>query len=1781
MTMTLCPPSLIGAQAEELFDEPVELPDGTGGEESLTLVSEDVPQIDQSKAYTTHLTYDTANIVVTVDAQDGVLPQDATVEVEEITPTTAEKADAYGEALASLSETLQTEDKTYSTAKVYDIRLLDKNGVEIEPTGTVQVNLAYKRAQPMGDEADSVEVAHLTDDGDLKIMDANVDTTKTGSVQAAEFATDSFSYYIVFGSCQGSEVEPLNFGEYGWLRFATPDSASDWGYYTNDADIPATNTEEGYHRILKVNLWTLNPSGDESSHDSNNYTCVNEGNQQCFWTWENKIYVGEFYTPGYEVVGTKMHTAWSDPANDVFQDSLVGYYNVRGYRSSDGTTSDLNVLDIYMRDLPEQQDAMRYIIRYVHADGSITDGNVRYLASGDTGDIDVDKARAGEKFSGIAVAAGAEAVTANSAAKTVKFTYDPKVNLAKAYVYFEEDPIENTTRTKDRYDKKDGKYFNGRNAEADGPAGLYADKSAEKVGDREFLVNLEAWYLDKKAGVGLVLDASGSMAWTAGEPVAYELTQEQINSLTSYKPWWNQNKGTSHYDPLDLADVNKLLDIRECDNSNNGYNGYKYYVYTKTIVGTNAIDEYAALGYTDNASGTSSNGLTTGTTTLNGKGKADIVNYSGPGWYFVNSASDPDHYASYGAKRYQGLDPKPKSNANYGYGEDHKGASRFWIQNEGGKFYLYCMFTQGSTTDKSYNNVSPKDLNHQQSKVYIKHDQMMTKAETLQDSIAQFGAILNGASTSNEMAMTRFSHRNFNNLTLLNWTNSSEEIASSMDLIPNAEGGRAKSVAGPSNNPPATYQYGLSGGTVAYKGFKAFLDNYKAYADSKENYKYIILFTDGKDQGPNNTENTGGIVISNETASWYATSYTGNKLNINEAFPDYKIITMFMHSVGMSDEDVAQSRKFLQGLASTRSDGTKLFFEARSDNAREVVEQFRTIAEYVTTGLHDYSVRDYIDPRFDVVNEAGQVLSVLDSNGEFKKATNPDVNDRGFRGFTTPDGKQAQLGYDAHKKQFYVLWQKQRIPGSVIDGDEVNPWQSQIRLVAKQDFLGGNDILTNGQSTSDNMVYKPQMDGNNNPVYDSRTGLEVVDTNERYKSFPFATVNPGLLDVALGNYEDTVFLGENVTPGDLLSTMMGTDALSGKVEDRADVSHRVADTVYNVDTMTALGDTDLSSRYYVEYLERLGKKMHGDKDYFYTLLRQVNLTGANGVEALVEATRISASYTVSESKGLVTITGNPNTDAAGEVIQITKNSSITLTVPYYYLESAMDGSSYAGVDQNGVVNPQNDRVGELTYTWELKDLAHNTSAKDSKNEENSFVEFDTYVDKATHMDTTETVQYQFCISYTPDALTQDAETGDNGSDRTRALIGQAGNSNALIRDAVGGNQVAVEGKQNTTDQMGWAVIHAVDGRIHIEKKMKTADYNFTKAHDLEGTMSFVLTGKGITSAVQDEQVWSADLSLESATPSRVDGEYTYLALDNDWVTGLPQGEYVLTETCTGDLRKAGIAAEAVTFRGEDDPAKPYDDAASKWAAQATTSNGDLHIFVGKVQDGVPASTSYTAGDYTYGTTVSDLLGATPKNIDALLNEGNAKAYLNAQLGHGVVENELIPTSIKVKKVWVGTTEPSVPIVVKLKGSDDTVHYAELGPHNGWEATVGDIPLSNAIYTAEEGTGTVASDGACSDFQPFDDQFVLDGSTYNKISTEYLDQDDTRIETDGITVDHGPFAGTVRLTNGTATITNQYHYMLPAAGGPGVYPFLLVGAFIAAYAFIGEDKGRSIDTIGGD
>ncbi len=1698
-------------------------------------------------AETGTLSYEDNKLKVTVSAKEKkkekgkeIFPEEAVLIVKEMIPDDADAADKYAQALTALSNALRKQKDSFSAAKVYDFSILDKTGKEIEPNGEVEVKIEYKERPEFGGSdgsASEIQIAHLVEDPlneeklSVEFMDADIDSTALGRVSGAEFTTDSFSAYIVFNRNGITETEPTDLGNYGWIRFHTvgerdttqnqtgnPDSPTiQWGYYKNDgSNLPALNTAWAYRRILKVRLWLPRSGQDSSVYDSDHYN--EAATAQYFWVWQNEINVEEFELPGYEVVHTRMHTAWDEEngRQSVENDSLVGSYAVRGYRRSTlsnepgAKNSDLNVLDIYAKPLP-QTTGMNYIIRYVHADGSVTDGNVRSLSSGSVTYNASQYQRNGEVYAGTSVVTGSEAINANTANGTGTITYKSDVSLAKVYVYYKIDPEGNGNPTaRGRYDKDENRYYTGQK-------GLYTDKSAEAVSgkDRQFILNLESWYVDNAASVGMVLDASGSMAWTSGAPEPIVLTNEQVAEVRRTNGMWQDQYGNWHGDNdiyfdggsndsagnppntgqyiTNFSALSKILDKTKTDNSAMGYNGYHYYL--KDMRST--VREYVALGYSDgNQSAKESLGgrdiYTTriGNTSYTGTVLAnrfikDQNNAHGQneGWYYVNSTGNTKAYYKYTGKSYDGYSSK-------GWWPNANDPNRFNLQGGPLRFYIK---TGTNELWVSYYDGSAGEI--RQSPVYEKREKMFTKMETLQDAVSQFGAIVLGSSPDSQIGLTRFSQNiktsnntgdsdyslyydNSSYLPLLNWSSSTEELSAAMNLSTNAKGSTGRNDDG-----LYVYEYGLTGQTRTWTGVKAYSDYLKNSATAA-NHKYLIIFTDGKDTNGDATH-----------ATWGATGTQIQQLK-NEG---YTIITVMMRSQAMVGSEYTDAKRFLQGIASPGLDGNttntaadnKLHFEADSNSTKDVIDAFRQIANRIASGLNGYTIRDYIDPRFDVMNDAGDILTVLDSNGQFTNATNPDVDAvTGLRAFTTPDNKQAYLGYDPVKKMFYVLWQDQEIPASTLGSTSVNPWKSQIRIQAKADFLGGNDILSNGNETGMNQVYYPDVNGS-----------PVISDHYPRKDFPRTAVNPATLDIRLSNYEDTIFLGENISPASLYA---------------------------NVQTKRNQ-ETD-SRELYFDYLVRAGKKLHNDPMFYLNILKyavvppnyeQISVKDKDGITPLET----------------VTVDGNVK--------------GITLTLPYYYLESPGDVTSYAG----GTLH-QGDKTGTITYKWTALDtgghaLPDGNALKDYTSS------------------TTDTVRYQLSVSYTPDAFVSnhiDANgniSGDsipnNGSARTQTLIGETG-TGSLIRDPNGIGAWATAKNTNegaNANTQGLAVIHVVDGKIKVSKKIEISQSDWNRLVTSAGSSGLTFTFQ----LKKDGENYGNVIMINSNT-AVISFSGGFVTLEtNDWFTGLPQGNYTLVETG----QPAGFTFHSVTAAEV-----AAEDGGTQYAAP---TEGSISWKIGQYVSGTPSTCAYADTDFS-AAKVKD----NNKEVDPGLSAGSGKNYLNAQIGKGVVINEP-PKTIDVTLKKVDKADLNINSADLLKGAtftitkytDNTFRVKDTSA-SAWTSTLEDIKdgdtytlngnfefkgLPVGFYKLDEsvmpaGYITVASDpvfevrlnSVTSQLEVV--LYQKNGNAYSEVASGLTDM--ARID-----------------AVNTIYIANEPGAALPNTGGPGTTLIYLVGIMLTGIA----------------
>lgn len=178
--------------------------------------------------------------------------------------------------------------------------------------------------------------------------------------------------------------------------------------------------------------------------------------------------------------------------------------------------------------------------------------------------------------------------------------------------------------------------------------------------------------------------------------------------------------------------------------------------------------------------------------------------------------------------------------------------------------------------------------------------------------------------------------------------------------------------------------------------------------------KYVILFTDGCPNAKN---------IRPEAVIEYIKSEAENTRDIIDSSNEGgKLITVSVGLEGNNNKYIVAAETLLKSMATTPNDSYNV------TNADALTGVFKNILSSITTyyDAENAVVKDYIDPRFEVIED-----SVKSAGGEIG---------------TDPNGT-------------YVIWQNQTITPAT----NGNPgWTRTIKVKAKDSFIGGNKITTNG-----------------------------------------------------------------------------------------------------------------------------------------------------------------------------------------------------------------------------------------------------------------------------------------------------------------------------------------------------------------------------------------------------------------------------------------------------------------------------------------------------------------------------------------------------------------------------------------------------------------------------------------------------------------------------------------------------------------------------------------------
>ena len=575
------------------------------------------------------------------------------------------------------------------------------------------------------------------------------------------------------------------------------------------------------------------------------------------------------------------------------------------------------------------------------------------------------------------------------------------------------------------------------------------------------------------------------------------------------------------------------------------------------------------------------------TTLIGGMGKA--------GWYYVNPASyiakaylNPNVQTSKSLIGFSAgneievenkidfpayLDGALKDAEPIGvsYRPTSNGPTRFFIDGNG---YLRCFFSSGTENTKTF-----------VSYVYTNKDEDYIKTEALQRALGAFAITLNNISPASQIAAVRFSQRSFEsegsleNLVLLDWTNKTTESTNILSLH-RGTGGTVKGDTSSNNGNLVQYNYGLTGGTYTSTGLKAFIDSglAKGPAGSDDSAKYLIIFTDGKDNQYTNTSGTthDAIGLADDLKRMGYTIYTvmlnAGSISPAENADDYELAKQFLTYMSgdynTSSADIAAMSA--EELAALQEHYVNITNDANAtgggsgSSVDRLVDIFvNKIVKEVTDNLTGYSVQDYIDPRFDLVDVDGNVWH-LDTDGVVTVKTAEGVAKAVYDLKTLKEmptialsnaadveskAHSAKLHFnsDEDAQQYYLVWTDQTIPGYVMGSKEITIWNARITLRAKEDFIGGNAVLTNGPGAKMNYVFDPK--DKNAPSSGTERAVRDFDNNPSpSKGFPRTVVNVQM-PTPSGSGSELIYMGETIDNTESILDMVKAAFASAEAAD--------------------------------------------------------------------------------------------------------------------------------------------------------------------------------------------------------------------------------------------------------------------------------------------------------------------------------------------------------------------------------------------------------------------------------------------------------------------------------------------------------------------------------------------------------------------------------------------------------------------------------------------------------
>ena len=436
-----------------------------------------------------------------------------------------------------------------------------------------------------------------------------------------------------------------------------------------------------------------------------------------------------------------------------------------------------------------------------------------------------------------------------------------------------------------------------------------------------------------------------------------------------------------------------------------------------------------------------------------------------------------------------------------------------------------------------------------------------------------------------------------------------------------------------------------------------------------EKNKYVVFMTDGL-PGHNNNDNWNCIVANNavnnaNSIKEQATLYTvGVGLNDAGSF-NWKL----GHSSTSSNsghgykyeyyrhKSITGSEFLSQYIATKSSDGTKKYAYDTS-GLNDLVNTFNVIAGSIGDlfTVQPKEIVDVIDARFKLTDDGLNDLATNSRLGTGKIKTNNDGSKEIIWTDSTTGSVVGKVTIvergDGTTK---ITWKEQaaRIGNAATENENDKGWNASFRIQAKDDFIGGNMIPTNG---ADSGIY---LDGG---------GI---------KKFEQPSVNVKLLSLSIGNDTTTVFKGDPINTrnyGNVLAETIAVVELNGSTKTLTAVNPQdngkvklpelTKDQISNLSTDKVLIIGDNPDNLPYKYTYPGSNEAVGYFTYTYTLAKGDNADNhvATAVGNEVEKYKLTVTYypySKSDRSTILSGTGVQQPDAEKGGTQVNSNLEAT------------------------------------------------------------------------------------------------------------------------------------------------------------------------------------------------------------------------------------------------------------------------------------------------------------------------------------------------------------------------------------------------------------------------------------------------------------------------------------------------------------------------------------------